>query len=82
MILDSVCAVVRYTKVTNDEGSSYLDAKFEEGKVFYGKGAASDAHDAELAAEELNGMYKTAERYYGAVRMDYEDAIKDGLLNG
>ncbi|AUR94352.1 hypothetical protein NVP1193O_221 [Vibrio phage 1.193.O._10N.286.52.C6] len=81
MILDSVCAVMRYTKVTNDDGSSFYHREFEEGKVFYGKGAASDAHDAELAAEELNGMYKTSERHYGAVRMDYCKAIKEGLLN-
>ena len=82
MILDSVCVVVCYTKVTNDDGSSYHEAEFEGGKVFYGKGAASDAQDAGLAAEELNGMYKTSERHYGAVRVDYEKAIKEGLING
>ena len=81
MILDSVCVVVEYTKVINDDGGFFYHSEFEEGKVFYGKGAASDAQDAELAAKELNGMYKTSERHYGAVRMYYEDAVKEGLLN-
>jgi len=76
-----VCAVVRYTKVTNDDGSFFYHSEFEDGKVFYGKCAASDAHDAELAADELNGMYKTSERHYGAVRMDYEKASREVLLN-
>ena len=81
MILDSVCVVVEYTKITNDNGEFYYQDRILEDKVFYGKGAASDAHDAALAADELNGMYKTSERHYGAVRMDYEDAVKEGLIN-
>ena len=81
MILDSVSVVVCYTKVTRKSGDYYYKAEFVEDKVFYGTGAASDARDAELAAEEMNGMYRTSERHYGAVRLFYEDAVKEGLLN-
>jgi hypothetical protein len=80
MILDTVSVVVEYKKVTPDKGEPYYNATFLPEHMCYGTGAASDAQRAQETAERLNGMYKTSERYYGAVRMDYEDAKQERLL--
>ena len=71
MISDSVCVVIEYTKVTNDNGEFYYQDRIVDGKVFYGNGAAIDADNARLAAEELDRMYGNANRYHKGVRMDY-----------
>lgn len=86
MKLDSVSVVVRFDLVGSGESyfgveDSYWKATFlGEPHVYYGHGAAYDAQEAQEAADELNGMYKTPERYYGAVRLDIEDAIKERLV--
>ena len=77
MIVDSVCVVVEYTKVTNDNGEFYYQDRLVEGQVYHGRGAAIDADNARLAAEELDRMYGSVDRYHKGVRMDY----KEELLN-
>ena len=77
MILDSVCVVVEYTKVTNDNGEFYYQDRLVEGHVYYGQGAAIDADNARLAAEELDRRYGSVARHHKGVRMDYSE----GLLN-
>jgi len=80
MKLDSVSVVVEYNKITSDDGSHYHEATFLPNHVYYSTGAASDAQRAKEAANELNGMYLPPTRSYGAVRVDLEDAIEEGLL--
>ena len=82
MNLDSVSVVVRFAHVGSEEIYSdvYWKAEFLPEHVYYGSGTASDAQRAKEAAEDLNDMYKTSQRYYGAVRMDYEDVIKENLI--
>jgi len=75
MTLDSVCVVVEYTKVTNDNGEFYYQDRILEDKVFYGNGAAIDADNARLAAEELDRMYGSVDRYHKGVRIDYNEDL-------
>ncbi|CAM0050906.1 hypothetical protein VPHK406_0101 [Vibrio phage K406] len=81
MILDSVCVVVEYTKVTNDNGEFYYQDRILEGHVYHGQGAAIDADNARLAAEEVDRMHGNANRYHKGVRMDYECALKQEVLD-
>jgi hypothetical protein len=80
MRLDSVSAIVCYSKVINNDGSFYYLEDFLKDYVYYGHGAADDAQQSLKSAEELNNRHKTVERYYKAVRIDFEDAVKRGLL--
>lgn len=80
MKLDSVSVVVKYTKKLHTDGSYYEEATFLPEHVYYGRGAAYDAQEAIEAADRLNGIHKTPDRYYGAVRLDYDDAKAEGLI--
>ena len=80
MILDQVSVVCEFTKKLHEDGNSYHEARFLKEHVYYGSGAASDAHRAMEAANELDSMHKSVERHHKAVRMDFKDAVKEGLL--
>lgn len=80
MNLDSVSVVVEFTKKLHKDGSPYHEARFLKEHVYYGSGAASDAQRAMEASKELDSMHKSAERHHKAVRMDFKDAVKEGLL--
>lgn len=80
MNLDQVAVVVMYTKKLHEDGTPYHAVEYVPEHVYYGSGAASDAQRAMEAANELNGMYLTPTRSYGAVRMDFKEAVKEGLL--
>ena len=80
MNLDQVAVVVMYTKKLHEDGTPYHAAEYVPEHVYYGTGAASDAQRAREAANELNGMYLTPTRSYGAVRVDLEEAINEELL--
>lgn len=80
MNLDSVSVVVEFTKKLHEDGTPFEEARFLKEHVHYGKGAASDADMARLAAEELDSLHKTPDRHHKAVRMNLEDAKQEGLL--
>lgn len=84
MRTDTVCAIIRFDRhLTADYDEIWTETYVKEDDgyiVFYGNGAAKDCHLAEEDAQRLNKSYGNVDKEYKPVRLDIEDAIKEGLI--
>lgn len=81
MNLDMVSCIIRFDKITNEEGEQVWEETYLKEFIYYGSGGANDAQKAKDKANEFNKNHKTTERYYIATRIDVEKAVKLGLFD-